>query len=154
MADFSADAARLKWVLDQKAVPVAWRLGKGHKLKIKVPYSPDNRVWLQDGKRTSPLWLSVQKQWELPNAWFNDFVNRALERYRKVYVVQPYREQEICAPACWNAQGHECQCACMGARHGSGGSGDWFVTSDTFATRWGDRHLACRLIVAAGRESG
>ncbi|MBY5766323.1 hypothetical protein HFO06_24960 [Rhizobium leguminosarum] len=148
MNDFTTELAKLQWVLSQTAVPVAVRLGKGHKLSVKVPYSSDNRVWLQGEKRTKPTWLPNEKRWELPNAWFNDFVDRALRRYRNVYVIQPYREQEICAPACMSAHGHECQCSCMGANHGSGSSGGWFVVSDTFATRWDSQHLACRLMTS------
>lgn len=144
-----SDTARLSWVLSQQAAPVALRLGKGHKLRVKVPYAEDNRRWLQDGKRTSPKWLKEKKQWEIPSSWFNDFVERALIRYGKVYVIQPFREQEKCAPACWNAIGHECQCSCMGAHHGAGNGAGWFVVSDTFATRWGTLHLACRLMTSA-----
>ncbi|WP_354134437.1 hypothetical protein [Bradyrhizobium sp. S3.9.1] len=66
----------------------------------------------------------------------------------KVYIIQPYREQEICARACQEAQGHECQCSCMGANHGVGNDGSWFEVSDTFSTRWGERELACRLLTA------
>lgn len=29
--------------------------------------------------------------WELPKSWFNDLVDRALQRYGKVYIIQPYR---------------------------------------------------------------
>jgi hypothetical protein len=86
--------------------------------------------------------------WELPKSWFNDFVDRALKRYGKVYIIQPYREQEICARACQEALGHECQCSCMGANHGIGNDGSWFEVSDTFSTRWGERELACRLLTA------
>ena len=67
--------------------------------------------------------------WELPKSWFNDFVDRALQRYGKVYIIQPYREQEICARACQEALGHECQCSCMGANHGVGNDGSWFEVS-------------------------
>ncbi|MEP1497973.1 MAG: hypothetical protein ABJK50_20985, partial [Pseudophaeobacter sp.] len=63
-------------------------------------------------------------------------------------IIQPYREQEICARACQEALGHECQCSCMGANHGAGNDGSWFEVSDTFSTRWGDRELACRLLTA------
>jgi hypothetical protein len=58
----------------------------------------------------------------------------------KLYIIQPYREQEKCSPSCQDAEGHECQCSCMGRYHGIG------RVSDTFATRWGDQELACRLL--------
>ncbi|MBA8861722.1 hypothetical protein FHW19_003449 [Ochrobactrum anthropi] len=141
--------AKLDWVLSQKGVPVALRFGKGHKLYVRVPYSADNRNWLQAGKRTSPVWLKERKQWELPQAWFNDFVDRCLNRYGKVYVVQPFREHEVCSPSCRSARGHECQCSCMGENHGSENNEGWFDVSDAFSLRWGAREIACRLIAVS-----
>jgi len=123
-------------------------MGRGQRLRARLPYAETNRAWLQNGRRTRPIWVSSKQYWELPKAWFNDFVNRCLERYGKVYIIQPYREQEKCAPACLNATGHECECSCMGQNHGAGNDGSWFEVSETFATRWGNRQLACRLLTA------
>ena len=63
------------------------------------PFAETNRQWLQNDRRTSPVWIAGKKYWELPKAWFNDFVERSLVKYGKVYVIQPYREQEKCSPA-------------------------------------------------------
>lgn len=143
------DSEDLKRVWNQKNIPVILRrTGKGQLLRARLPFSDGNRQWLQHDKRNSPSWVSDGKYWELPKAWFNNFVERALIRYGKVYVIQPYRKQEKCSPACLNAQGHECQCSCMGANHGMGNDGSWFEVSDTFATRWGAQHVACRLMTA------
>ncbi len=143
-----ADPDRLKGVWNQKCIPVVVRTGrKGEKLRVRIPFVKDNRSWLQNEQRLSPEWNKEKKHWEIPKAWFNAFVDRALARYGAVYVIQPYREQEICASACWNALGHECQCSCMGANHGSKSVGGWFEVSETFATRWGEQVLACRLMV-------
>ncbi len=144
------DLVRFNGVLSQSRIPVAIRLGVGQGLYVKVPYSTDNRAWLRAGKRSNPKWLSEKKQWELPQSWFNDFVDRCLQRYKNVYVIQPLREQEKCSPACRNAVGHECQCSCMGANHGSGSHAGWFDISETFSVRWGAKSVACRLIVARG----
>ena len=74
-------------------------------------------------------------------------MERCLARYGKVYIVQSYREHEVCAPACWDAKGHECSCSCMGANHGMGNDGrGWTVISDTLAVRHGDEQLAVRLL--------
>jgi hypothetical protein len=43
--------------------------------------------------------------WEIPKAWFNDTVDRALARFGKVYIVQPFREQEICSSPARTRQG-------------------------------------------------
>jgi len=131
----------------QDEVPVILRRGKnGQGLRVRIPFSSDNRVWLQNGARISPQWNIQEKCWELPKAWFNALVDRCLEKFGKVYVIQPYREQEKCSPACQNASKHECQCSCMGRYHGAGNDGSWFEVSDTFATRWRDQMLACRLM--------
>lgn len=153
MSIISTDPNQLRYVLNQTHTPVAIRLGKGEKLRVKVPFDMTNRTWLQHGRRSNPNWLPDRKQWELPASWFNDFVERALRRWSKLYIVQPYNESETCAPACWNATGHDCQCSCMGARHGAGQSGKWFIASDTFAVRWGQSHLACRLMTLNGKSA-
>ena len=145
------DKLTLNYVWNQKQVPVVLRrTGKGEKLRVRLPFAHDNRQWLQDGRRTEPTWISEgQAYWEIPKAWFDDFVDRALRRFGKVYIIQPYREQEICSRACQEARGHECQCSCMGANHGVGNDGGWFEVSDTFSMRWGRRELACRLLTAS-----
>lgn len=140
---------RLRSVWEQGRSPVVLRrTGKGQRLRARLPYSEDNGTWLKNRRRVSPIWVDDEEYWELPKAWFNDFVDRSLARYGSVYIIQPYREQEICSPACQNATGHECQCSCMGLYHGAGNDGTWFEVSDTFSTRLGDQELACRLLTA------
>jgi hypothetical protein len=140
------ERAKIEAIWRQDAIPVIYRAGKGEPLKAKFPYKSDNRFWLQNGRRNKPTWLPLKKHWELPKTWFNDTVERTLRRWGKVYIIQPYRENEVCAPACWNAQGHECNCSCMGQNHGSAVHGRWFVVSDSFAIHWHDSELACRLL--------
>jgi hypothetical protein len=145
------DDAELMRIWNQHEIPVILRrTGKGQLLRARLPYTEKNRSWLQDGRRTSPAWIATKRYWEIPKAWFNDFVERALRTFGQVYVIQPYREQEKCSPACLNAVGHECQCSCMGRNHGTGNDGSWFEISETFATRWGDQMLACRLMRTRG----
>lgn len=142
------DAGRLDAIWNQALIPVILRRnGKGEKLRARLPYAKDNREWINGIGRSYAIWIDRGRYWELPKSWFNNFVNVALERYKKLYVIQPYREQEKCAPACMEATGHECECSCMGANHGAGNDGSWFEVSETFATRWGDRELACRLMI-------
>jgi hypothetical protein len=140
---------QLKKVWNQKLIPVVLRrTGKGERLRVRLPEGDANDNWLQNGRRIAPEWNDSERYWELPKAWFDDFVDRSLDRFGKVYIIQPYREQEKCAPACLNAAGHECECSCMGANHGAGNDGSWFEVSETFATRWHGRELACRLLTA------
>lgn len=152
------DRLSLKYVWkQQKEIPVVLRrVGKGERLRVKLPYADNNRYWLRDGRSIKPEWFDAQGDrpgyWELPKAWFNDFVDRALARYGKIYIIQPYRPQEICSSSCRNAMKHECECSCMGEHHGSGVHAGWFDVSDAFSTRWGQRELACRLLTARGNE--
>ena len=147
------DDERLKAAWNQSTIPIVLRRGgRGQLLRVRLPYSDNNWAWLRNGRRAKPTWKDSQKYWELPKAWFNDFVNRALRKYGKVYIVQPYREQEICARACMEATGHECQCSCMGANHGSGVEKGWYEVSDYFAVRSGIPQLACRLMMAKGTD--
>jgi hypothetical protein len=141
------DKRTLNYVWNQKIIPVALRrAGLGELLRVRVPYAEDNKEWLRNGRRSAPKWINDGGYWELPKAWFNDFVDRALTKYRHVYIIQPYHEQEKCSPACQNAAGHKCECSCMGEHHGTGNDGSWFEVSDTFATRWKERDVACRLL--------
>lgn len=134
-------------IWNQRQIPVILRrTGRSEKLRVRLPFHENNRSWLQNGRRNKPEWIKSEKYWEVPKSWFNDLVDRCLERFGKVYVIQPYREQEVCAPACLNAKGHECECSCMGANHGQGSDGTWFEVSDTFAIRWGEQQLAVRLL--------
>lgn len=139
--------SKLGGIWAQKEIPVVLRrTGKGELLRVRLPFAEGNREWLRKGRHRQANWVADGAYWEIPKAWFTDFVDRALARFGKLYVVQPYRVQEKCSPACQNAIKHECQCSCMGANHGQGSDGTWFEVSDTFATRWSERELACRLM--------
>lgn len=152
------DDLRLIW--KQDAIPVIVRKGKGYKLRVKLPNIRDDsklqrraRAFLQAArpKGRQPEWLNQYRGWEVSQDWFSNLVDHILARFGKLYIIQPYREQEKCALACMNAQGHECECSCMGANHGTGGpDAGWFEVSETFATRWGESHLACRLMKRSG----
>ena len=142
---------KLERIWSQRQIPVILRKGGNNPILIGLPYAGNNRAWLKLNHRINPKWEPSSKAWSIPKSWFNDLVSKCLERYNKVYVIQPYREQEKCAPACWNAKGHECQCSCMGKNHGSRGpNSDWLVISDTFATRYKKVQFAVRLITKSG----
>lgn len=159
MLDRDANKEKLKAIWNsQNSIPVILRrTGKAEKLRVKLPLAQDNLLWLRNGQRTIPQWTPPiggnPGYWELPKAWFNELVERCLDKYKTLYIVQPFREMEICSPACQNAVGHECQCSCMGANHGSGNDGSWFEVSDTFAVRWKDGDIACRLLTRKPKRS-
>ena len=143
----SKEYKKLERIWNQQEIPVVFRPGGREKLKVRTPYAENNRAWLKAGHRIEPEWDKKKKFWSLPKSWFNDIVEKFLDKYEKVYIIQPYREQEKCAPACWHAVGHECNCSCMGANHGrEGDNSDWLVISDAFATKWGEMKYACRTL--------
>lgn len=141
---------KLLEIWNQKQIPVVFRGGGKRPLMIRLPFGKDNRQWLQEGHRTQPEWVVAKKYWAAPKSWFENLIKRALVRYGRIYVVQPFRASQKCAPSCWNAVGVECECSCMGENHGSGEPlGRWHVVSETFAIRWDAKEYACRLIVPA-----
>jgi len=143
----SGNRGDIERVWHQKMIPVVYRDGGSKPLLLRLPYAQGNYAWLRDNNRRKPEWDTKYKCWHTPKSWFNDIVDRCLFRFGKIYVIQPYREQEKCAPACWTAKGHECQCSCMGANHGSQNpAGVWFIASDAFAIKWHAQELACRLL--------
>lgn len=131
----------------QCEIPVLYRDTEARRLLLKLPYAPENRQWIQSDKSRNPEWLKRWQCWQIPQRWFNEMVLRLLGRFGSVYLIQPYREQEQCAPACWNAEGFDCACSCLGANHGqSAYDDDWIIDSETFAIRWGDKQLGCRFL--------
>lgn len=143
---------KLRSIWKQKEVPVIYRQPSPSPVFFKVSYSDNNYEWVRGEKRHKPRWNQQYKCWETPVAWFDYLIERTLKRYGQVYVIQSHKEQQKCAPACWNATGFHCECSCMGANHGSGDSGAWYEVSETFAFQWGERQYACRLITTTNRK--
>lgn len=141
------DASRI-W--RQSTVPVVFRDTVQRRVLVKLPYAPDNRAWLKGAHVRYPEWLKQFQCWQVPRAWLDEATSRLCLRYGQVYLIQPYRERETCAPACWNATGLECECSCLGAYHGENIHGaSWYVVSETCALRWGPRQYGCRLLTAS-----
>ncbi|WDQ98435.1 hypothetical protein PSC71_14585 [Devosia sp. J2-20] len=135
----------------QGKIPVVLRrTGPGERLRLRIPLAlSPGYSWLEKLGRHHPMWSGAPTYyWEVPKSWFDDFVDAALRSFGKVYIIQPYREHEVCAYNCRHAKGHECQCSCMGANHGSEHDEGWFDVTEAFAVKAGERQLACRLLQA------
>jgi hypothetical protein len=144
MKDDSKDAME---VWENKVIPVVIRRGGAEAIRIRIPYASDNRTWLRvNAKKRKPVWNKIMKCWELPASRFNEIVGMILEKFKSLYIIQPYKEKEVCCAACMDATGFECECSCMGANHGSGNSGGWYEVSEHYAVRYGNVKLACRLL--------
>ena len=141
---------RLREIWFQKKIPVVYRPGGSQRLLVRLPYAADNRIWLKGERRNKPKWNPEHKRWEVATSWFEDVVKRAIAKYGAVYVVEPFRVQKKCAPACWNAKGLECDCSCMGLNHGTGDPGGrWYTISDALAVNWGPRQYSYKLMKPA-----
>lgn len=137
----------------QSLIPVVYRSGGPAPLRVHLPYRADNGPWLRGGHQRRPIWVARYQGWDVPKAWFDAVVRQCLQRFGRVYVLQPTRVQEKCAPACWQAQGFLCECSCLGANHGcEQPGGRWKILSETCAVRWHGRALACRLLTQAPEE--
>lgn len=136
----------LSRIWHQQTIPVVYRPRSGD-LLIKLPFAENNRQWLSSGRRSRPTWSAQYKCWELPRSAFNELVPRILYEFHSVYTIQPHRQTEVCAPACWDAQGFDCECSCLSVNHGLGQRGGrWYIVSESYAVRWGDRELRWSLL--------
>lgn len=151
MESEDSNDANLKRIWRQQEIPVVFKQRHSLPILVRVPFSTGNKDWLRDGRRNIPAWNSKFKAWEIPKAWFDSAIKLCLSRYAQTYVIQFYREQQKCAPACWNAEGFHCECSCMGENHGAGHPGhSWYEVSDTFAFSWGTHRYSCRHLLAKG----
>lgn len=139
---------KLEAIWKQKEVPVIFLKERKGRPMIKAGDGEKDTVWIRDfGSSYGGSWQQKYNCWVVPKAWFTGITKKLLSIYGRVYVVQPFSENEKCCPACWNATGIECTCSCQGANHGSGQpAGKWYIVSDTFAAKRGDRHYGCKLI--------
>ena len=125
-------------------IPVVYKPPGKRPLLVRCPYAKGNAYWLRGPTTNHRVrWDEQHVAWEVPRSRFDNIVRLCLDRYGEVYVIQTFRPLETCAPACWDAKGHDCECSCMGANHGSGRSLA-HVVSGTFAFEWGRSELACR----------
>lgn len=146
---------KLMAIWQQRNIPVLLNRGKNKRLRMRFPEGHDHHSILHVSRKHRPLWIEDKKYWDVARIRLNEIVKHTLATYGKLYVVQPYRVQERCAPACWDAEGHDCQCQCMGEHHGSRSNGQgWFIVSDVFASRYQDQELACRLLTADRDKPG
>jgi hypothetical protein len=130
----------------QAGIPVIYKPDHGP-LMVRLPFRAGNGEWVQDGRQYRQRWNREFRCWETPQNWFSPLLRKALQSFGKVFVIQEYRPQEKCAPACWNAEGFDCVCSCLGKNHGSGQPlGRWFIVSDTCAIHSGGKELSCRLL--------
>ena len=133
----------------QTRLPVIFQRKRPAPLLIRLPYAADNKTWLRNNEKNKPSWDKLNGAWEVPQAWLERAIRLSFSRYGACYVIQLYKEKEVCAPACWNALGADCEFSCMGANHSTGRpNGRWYEISDTFAVLWGVQRYSVRLLTS------
>jgi len=113
-------------------------------LMVRLPYWGGNRAWLLAGGRLIE-WLARFKAWSLPRGRFDAVVKRCLSCYGSCYLIQVLRERVVCCEPCWNAEGYDCECSCMGVNHGSGHPLQHEI-SEAVSLEWQGHKLSCRLL--------
>lgn len=143
------DDPKLREIWSQTNIAVIYRrAGSGESLLMRLPDDlPAPQLWVSKNPSRLVPYDERYKCWQPPRSRFNELIKRSIQQFGSVYVIQPFRTEEKCEPACWNALGADCECSCMGRNHGSGNpEGKWHVVAETFAVRWGDREYSCRLL--------
>lgn len=109
-----------------------WRPVRG-RLVLKMPYSKDNRSWLKAvlGKSIRPDWNKEEQRWEIARTHFEPVVEALARRLGRIDVYVDFTCVERCDTRCWNAKSRDCNCQCMGRRHGAGGiTHGWNIVGD------------------------
>lgn len=136
----------LESIWRQSRFPALFRRGVGFKLWVRIEQSHENYELIKIN-RSIPQWIEKKVCYEVPADWFDKLVPILLRKFNFLYIIQPYREREECAPSCKSAKGHECDCPCLGRYHGAGYSGNgWFEVSEAYEVRWGELRWGCRLL--------
>ena len=113
-------------------IPALFRRGVGHKLWVRIDEKSENSDLIRL-KKIYPQWIPKYVCYEVPSAWFNELIKVLIGKFGALYIIQPYREKEECAPSCKTAKKHECECACFGRYHGVEYAGnDWFEVSEAY----------------------
>ena len=83
----------------QTRLPVIFQRKRPAPLLIRLPYAADNKTWLRNNEKNKPSWDKLNGAWEVPQAWLERAIRLSFSRYGACYVIQLYKEKEVCAPA-------------------------------------------------------
>lgn len=142
----------LKAFLEASKLPVLLNTKTKGKIMLRFPNEEKHEDFVAGGQRSEPEWKPYGA-WFVARSALRSHAQRCIAKWGGCWIVQSYREKEVCAPACQNAIGLECHCSCMGLYHGheaEATSGKWHVVNEAFCVRWGDVVYAVRRISAYG----
>ena len=128
--------------------PLMLRLAKPTKIKPQI-HSVEEYQFLFRPNHHHPKWDMMKRHWELPNAWLDHAIEKVVKDRGVLYLVQRIKSHQTCSRQCQEAKGFDCECSCMGVRHGENNiDSGWFEISDYFAVKSEGEKLSCRLIVS------
>ncbi len=128
--------------------PLMLRLAAPGKSKPQI-HSVEEFQFLFRPKHHHPRWDMAKRHWELPNSWLDWIVRRVVQEKGTLYLVQYMNSFQTCSRQCQEAKGFDCECSCMGARHGENDiDSGWYEVTDLFAVKSEGQQLSCRLIVS------
>ncbi|MFY1673674.1 hypothetical protein ACN27G_27570 [Plantactinospora sp. WMMB334] len=111
------------------ADPHIYRPMQPDRLRLGMPYHRNNRSWLKSvlGDRIQPTWVKNPGYWTLARSHFTPLVDALLERFGVVFASVEFSTTQKCDTRCREALGDDCECSCLGERHGGGLWGDGWV---------------------------
>lgn len=125
------------------------RLAGQPRLHLRLPYHPDNRSLIHQvlGSRIRPDWNKEHRRWEIARNHLMPLAHALAAEYGAVDVVLEFNTAERCDTRCQTAEGDDCECSCLGTRHGGGlWGGGWMQVGDTTLIRPGVQVRHLRLI--------
>lgn len=140
----------LRVFLVESKIPVLLNPKTKGKIMLRFPNEEKHQAFVEAGQKSEPEWKPYGA-WLVARSALRSHAQRCIGEWGSCWIVQSYREKEVCAPACQNALGLECHCSCMGLYHGheaEASSGKWHVVNEAFCVRWGDVVYAVRRISA------
>ena len=107
------------------------------RIAIWLPYAEGTRAWLRKvcGPGTRPEFDRERKAWLVARPHFRKVVDALARRCGTVLVITDHTVRHACGSRCWNAEGDECECECLGDNHGGGLHLGWHQVGADMAIR-------------------
>lgn len=102
---------------------------------------PTNKDWFKEitGRPIRPTWISGPNGWDgywvIARQHMTLVAEELALRYGTVHVTAEYSTLEKCDTRCQNATGDDCQCSCLGVRHGEALQASWKQVGATTLVR-------------------
>ncbi len=115
---------------------------------------PRNKDWFKDvtGRAIRPTWVAGPNGWDGHWAIAREHLTIVAEelalRFGEVHVTAHYSTRERCDTRCQNATGDDCECSCLGVRHGEANQAAWKQVGATTLIRSAGVAVVDRVVTA------